>query len=468
MRMHVNQMECTLHMYTMMGEHVQRLPYTACNWQESLKQPGSMDCTVILDDDTWYGWFWTRLRPWKCILALQQGDQVKHAGPLTDLKWDATSRTLNLTCGGGLTLLTKRLVLRHELKDHWRDGRIRVDEKHPATNMQLEYRRTWWFAICARLIMETKQWGDLPIDLPDLEEPGDKQRTYYSWDLATVADRICDIMGLEGGNEIRFDPYIDEETGNLRFQMVAGKPYYSWDLATVADRICDIMGLEGGNEIRFDPYIDEETGNLRFQMVAGKPYLVSHEHQWSAVAPDSRVDLVSITASGANLTTQVWATAGKDNDETLMCRRTATPQDGYMLMQSSNTSHTTVSRLNTLQQHATAQLAGGYWPSESFELAVGEEYDIAVGDHADVRVSDDYLLNTLQQHATAQLAGGYWPSESFELAVGEEYDIAVGDHADVRVSDDYLGDQLLRLKITDIRGDVSKDMLTVTAVERST
>lgn len=374
MRMHVNQMECTLHMYTMMGEHLQRLPYTACNWQESLKQPGSMDCTVILDDDTWYGWFWTRLRPWKCILALQQGDQVKHAGPLTDLKWDATSRRLDLTCGGGLTLLTKRLVLRHELKDHWRDGKIRVDEKHPAANMRLEYRRTWWFAICARLIMETKQWADLPIDLPDLEEPGDKQRTYYSWDLATVADRISDIMALEGGNEIRFDPYIDEE-----------------------------------------------TGNLRFQMVAGKPYLVTAEHQWSAVAPDSRIDLVSITASGTNLTTQVWATAGKDNDETLMARRTATPQDGYMLMQSSNTAHTTISRLNTLQQHAAAQLAAGYYPTESFELQVGEEYDVHVGDHADVRVSDDYL-----------------------------------------------GDQLLNLKITDIRGDVSKDMLTVTAVERST
>lgn len=369
---HYNEQPHTLHMYTMMGRHLYQLPYTACSWQESLKQPGSMSAQVTLEGDTYYGRLWDMLRPWKCLVALQRGEWVRHAGPLTDLKWDAASRTLNLTCGGGLTLLTKRLVLRHELKDKWRDRQLKVDEKHPEPNMRLEYRRTWWFAVCARLIMETKQYGDLPIDLPDLEEPGDKQRTYYSWDLATVADRISEIMGLEGGNEIRFDPYLNT------------------------------------------------AGDLRFQMVCGKPYLVSNEHQWSAVAPNQRIDLVSVSASGAGLTNQVWATAGKDADKTLMCRRTGPIKDGYMLMQSSDTSHTTVSRLGTLQQYAAGQLAAGYWANESFELAVGEEYDIAVGDHADVRVSDDYL-----------------------------------------------GDQLLRLKITDIRGDVSKDMLTVTAVERS-
>ena len=369
----MNQMPCTLHMYTMMGEHLYRLPYTACSWQEGLKQPGSMSATVVLDGGTWwFGRLWEHLRPWRCLIALQKGDWVIHAGPLTDLSYDATGRSLSLTCGGGLTLLTKRLVLNRRLKTGWRDGTVLVDEEHPASNMVMEWRRTWWWVCICRLIEETKQWADLPIDTPPIQEPGDKQRTYYSWDLATVADRISDIMNLDGGNEARFDPYLTD------------------------------------------------TGDLRFQLLIGKPYLVTARHRWSAVAPDQRVDLVSIDAAGSNLTNQVWATGGKDADKTLICRRTAAPQDGYMLMQSSNTSHTTVSRLATLQQHATAQLAAGYWPSESFTLHVGEEYDVHVGDHADVRVSDDYL-----------------------------------------------GDQLLKLKITDISGDTGSDMLSVTAVERS-
>lgn len=364
----------TVHLYTMMGKHVTRLPYTACDWTESLKQPGSMNVTLDLSADTVRMGLWQSLHPWKCMLALQNGLQVKHAGPVTDIQWDAKSRRMQVTCGGGLTLLTKRLVLRHELKTQWRDRQLKVDEKNPEPNMRLEYRRTWWWAICVRLIEETKQWADLPIDLPTVTGPGDKQRTYYSWDLATVADRISDIMGLEGGNELRFDPYIDEE-----------------------------------------------TGDLRFQFVYGTPYLVTAEHQWSAAAPDSRIDLVSVKSAGTALTTQVWATGGKDADKTLICRRTATPDDGYMLMQSSDTSHTTVTRLSTLQQQAQARLAAGYYPTESFELQVGEEYDVHVGDHADVRVSDDWI-----------------------------------------------GDETLNLKITDIHGSVDSDMLTVTAVERST
>lgn len=362
---------CTLHAYRIVdGEHLYRLPYGSAQWQESIKQPGSMSVTAPLTREAKRLDLWSTLRPWKCMLALQRGRKVIHAGPLTDLQWDASSRSLSLTCGGGLTLLTKRLVLNAALKDGWRDGTVIVDEKHPSRNMVLEWKRTWWWVCICRLILETKKWQDLPIDLPAIEEPGDKQRTYFSWDLATVADRISDIMNLAGGNEVLFDPYLTTDD------------------------------------------------HLRFRMRAGKPELITTTHRWDTTLPGVRVDLASISGSGANLTNQVWATGGKDSDKTLMCRRTATPAAGYPLMQSSNTSHTTVERLSTLQQHATGQLAAGAWPDESFSLKVGEEHDVHVGDHAITRFSDDYL-----------------------------------------------GDQTLELKVTDISGDTGSDLLTVTCKE---
>ena len=362
---------CTLHAYAITtGEHLYRLPYGSARWQESIKQPGSMSCTVPLSREAKRLDLWATLRPWKCMLALQRGRDVIHAGPLTDLQWNAGSRSLSLTCGGGMTLLTKRLVLNRQLRDGWRDGTVLVDEEHPAANMTLSWRRTWWWVCICRLILETKQWQDLPIDLPAIEEPGDKQRTYYSWDLATVADRISDIMNLAGGNEVIFDPILTPD------------------------------------------------GRLRFRMRAGRPELITTTHMWDTVLPDSRVDLESVSGSGANLTNQVWATGGKDSDKTLMCRRTMTPLAGYPLMQSANTSHTTVERLSTLQQHATGQLAAGAWPDETFSLKVGEEWDVHVGDHAITRFADDYL-----------------------------------------------GDQTLELKITDISGDTGSDLLTVTCKE---
>lgn len=362
---------CTVHAYAIIdGTHLYRLPYSAAQWQESIKQPGSLSVTVPLSREAKQLDLWSTLRPWKCMIALQRGRSVIHAGPLTDLQWDAGSRSLSLTCGGGLTLLTKRLVLNAALKDGWRDGTVLVDEEHPAANMTLAWKRTWWWVCIVRLILETKKWQDLPIDLPSIQEPGDKQRTYFSWDLATVADRISDIMNLSGGNEVVFDPYLTPDN------------------------------------------------HLRFLLRAGKPELITTTHMWDTTLPDSRVDLESVSGSGSNLTNQVWATGGKDSDKTLMCRRTATPLAGYGLMQSANTAHTTVERLSTLQQHATGQLANGCWPDETFSLKVGAEWDVHVGDHAVTRFSDDYL-----------------------------------------------GDQTLELKVTDISGDTSSDLLTVTCKE---
>jgi hypothetical protein len=52
------------------------------------------------------------------------------------------------------------------------------------------------------------------------------------------------------------------------------------------------------------------------------------------------------------------------------------------------------------------------------------------------------------------------------IEVGEEYHVMPGDIADLRVDDDFMGEKLLHLKITDVSGDSSKDLLTVQARSR--
>lgn len=349
------------------GEHVMRIPYTSCSWSDSLNREGGMDVTVDYTAEAIASGLGSVLAEWRHVIALvDDHDGVRdviHAGPLTDHDWQADSRRLSLTVGGGLTLLTRRLVLNRRLRDAWRDMPVLVDETHPAGDMALRCTGSWR-DIAIRLILETLAWAPLAITVPQILNEGDHTRTYYAWDLATVADRLTELTTLEDGLEIRFDPYVDEQ-GRLFFGLIAAH-----DLAS--------------DPLRLD-----------------------------ATLPDVRCRLLGVSADGSTLTTQVWLTGGKDGDKTLMCRRTV---DSGLLLQSADTSHTTVERMATLQQHALGMLA---------------------------------------THA--------WCDEAVKLEIGNEHMVRPGDTLDVRVADDWLGERRLHLKITDVAGSSDTDWLTVTA-----
>lgn len=354
------------------GEHVMRIPYTACSWSDSLNREGGMDVTIDYTAEAIQSGLGSVLTEWAHIIALVDDHNgtrtVIHAGPLTGHDWDAEHRQLALSVGGGLTLLTKRLVLSRRLRDTWRDMPVLVDETHPAGDMALRCAGSWR-DIAIRLILETLAWDPLPITVPQILNDGAYARTYYAWDLATVADRLTELTMLEDGLEIRFDPYVDEQ-GRLFFGLIAAH-----DLA--------------GAPLRLD-----------------------------ATLPDVRCRLLGVSADGSALTTQVWLTGGKDGDKTLMCRRSVAKTP---LLQTSDTSHTTVERMATLQQHA---------------------------------------LGALATHA--------WCDEAYKLAIGCEHPVRPGDALDVRVADDWLGVTRLRLKVTDVSGTADSDWVTVTAQTRET
>ncbi|MDU2421306.1 MAG: hypothetical protein E7D48_04215 [Bifidobacterium scardovii] len=339
----------TVHAYAAVdGRHLTRLPYASASWSDSINEPGQMSVDMTMsslshrltvDGQS----IRAVLRPWRAILAVQRGMHVLHAGPVTGRKWDAANRKLSFTCGGGWTLLGKRLVLNHKLDASFQDGEILIDEDHPAGDWALKLKGSYR-DIARGIIAETLEWGPLPFALPPVEG-GAYTRTYGGWDLATCADRIDDLSNLAIGHEFRFTPRIDD-TGSLSFL------------------------LEAGTE------------------------LVDHEYDLDATIPGQRVALGSIDEDGAPMTCEVWAAGGKDNDKTVMARAQLPDQyrdPGLPVMQTSNTSHTTVSKVDTLRAYARAQCALGAWPDETFALTLGEEFDPHVGDHLAVRVDDDYL-----------------------------------------------------------------------------
>lgn len=350
----------TVHAYdAVTGRHIMRVPYTACSWSQSINEPGSMNTNVSwsTQSDQAASLLLDRLRPWKAILAIQQGPaNILHAGPITSRQWDSSGRKLSFTCGGGWTLLGRRLVLGHGLASNFHDGDVLIDEEHPVDDWALTLTGSYQ-DIIRGLIAETLKWGPLPFTLPAVEG-GAYSRTYYGWDLATVADRIADIADLQTGMEIRFTPHVNSQ-GILSFQ------------------------LEAAHE------------------------LTDHWWTWNTTLPGQRVMCTSYKDDGADIANDVWAAGGKDDDRTIMARAT-NPEPiaaGYPLLQAANTEHTTISILSTLQSYASAQATNDTTAGETWELKTGTEWPVHVGDWADVRLDDPLLGRHIAKLKITDISG---------------------------------------------------------------
>lgn len=318
------------------GSPVRRLRYSKLEWSDSVNEAGSLTATVVDRGDVDQA---AQLRPYGTVLAAIDGATVLHAGYVTGLKHDRASGSWEVTAGGGSTVLSKRLVLNRNLMTKWADGTVLIDEDNPPGDWVLTATGSYSDLISA-LVSETEAWGQLPID-PAAATGGDKTRTWDSWDLATVADRISDIGDLESGPEWRFDPYLTS-AGSLRFRQV-----------TSAD----------GGEI------------------------VDHEWAWSAVVPGSGVSLGDEDLDGSELTSARYLTGGKDEDRLLVAHSVGTSltSAGWPLLQTADTSHSQVSVLATLQAYARAAVAAGDSASLTTEVRVPAALPVHVGDHADVR-----------------------------------------------------------------------------------
>ena len=321
------------------GIHILRLPYTSAKWSDTLNDAGSLSVDVDYTDQAMQEGLRSRMRPWLTILALQDDAGIRHAGYLTDISWDAKARRLSLTCGGGMTILQRRLVLDHRLDAGWVDREVIADEEHPPELMCLHLEGSYP-DIIRGLVDETMQWGRLPITLP-ARQGGTLYRNYFAWDMAYVYDRIQDITQLQYGPDVRFDP------------------------------------------------IQDDDGSMHFNLISARG-IVDRTWRWDSSLPRVRVIPESDDLSGTDMTTQVYTVGGRGEDKTVMARRYITPPGG-MLLQCADTTHTTDGDIGSLQGYARARLSRDAWARQSLKLQVGDEYRVHVGDHVDLRPDDDYL-----------------------------------------------------------------------------
>jgi hypothetical protein len=319
------------------GAHVRRLDFSALSWSESINEVGSMSATVVDDGSIDPS---SCLRAYGTILAvLDENNAVRHAGYIKQWTYNKGDGTYSVSAGGGATILTKRIVLNHALASSWTDGTVVIDDDNPPGDWVLTADGSYSDLIRA-LIVETEKWGSLPIT-PASSTGGDKTRTWDSWDLATVADRISDIGDLDAGPEWRFDPQLSD----------------AWVLS-------------------FQQVTSADSGEI-----------VDNTWVWNALVPASGVVLGDQDADGSDMASACYMTGGKDDDTLLIAHSVgATLTDaGWPLLQVADTSHSTVSVLSTLQSYATATVSASDVPSGSVALTVPATSQVHVGDWANVR-----------------------------------------------------------------------------------
>ena len=217
-------------------------------------------------------------------------------------------------------------------------GGMSIFEKRLVINYALN---STWRDLQSKLIRETLKFGTLPV-VPAALTGGDKTRTYNSYDFKTVAERLKDIGNLENGPEYRFDPSVDE-FGAISFAHVAS---------------------------------------------ADDGEIVDNHWIWNALVPTSGVILEDEDADGSEMCTQSYGTGGKENDTLVVARAVSSSltSKGWPVLQNANTSHSSVSNVNTLRSYVRSDVRTGDNPQRTIALQVEiGRYAVHVGDWCDVR-----------------------------------------------------------------------------------
>jgi hypothetical protein len=346
------------------GDRIQILPALAGSWSEELNDSGELSCTVslrnpavkrmMLDESAAVG---------KAFLAAVEGDTVLQAGPIWNHEWDGTARKLTLHGAGMLSYFDHRVVLPvlsgRLPTDPTTDTRYMPQDLDPESEYPwpTDTRRSLQ-GIMVGLFEQALSWpsGNVPLTLPTVI-PGDAERAYRGADVAPVGERVRELTQVLNGPEVRLTgQWLPDHTG------------LSW----VAE-------------------IGTPT----------EPLLYSPQRPIFYIGVDkSSITNVRVNVSGTRLASQSFASGGRAADKSLAAVSTdpLLTSAGYPLLEVVDSSRSTVTNAETLQEYSDELVLRGRRPTQTWRFTHNvstQPYlsSFRAGDFAEVRVVDDPYLS---------------------------------------------------------------------------
>ena len=344
------------------GRRITQIPVSDCNWSVQHRGTGDISIDIPLDADefavlerSWVGglyfgegavvspetfpvaatpvWrpgdglrpeFLSAIEPARCFMAVLEDDLVIEAGPIWS--WDYTH---------GGTLRVKALGMRSLFDHRYVMGLLAED--------WASWEQTWsgmsLGTIAKRLVAlaMSHTGGALPIDLPADEtaaDDADHTRTYRGHELATVLSRLDQLMDVQNGPDIAFEPYLTTDRLGVRWRMRVGT----------------------------------EAQPMLYQR--------GDDHVWDSSAPQGGVSGLSVSRDATGLAMRSWVTGAGQDEALLMARREPAQigevdlrDVGFPLLEFSE-SRSSVERQRTADQWAAGNLRALLRPMQTWSCDV--------------------------------------------------------------------------------------------------
>lgn len=334
------------------GRRIQTLSVESGTWTDVLNAVGEVQVTVSLrDPDTLKLGLAESALPGKAFLAAVDGDTVLQAGPIWLHDWNADEGTLRLVASGMWSYFDHRTLLPVLA------GRLPSD---PTTDTNFSIAggtASSLQGIVRALVAQAQTWtgGNVPVVLPTAIA-GTSERAYRGIDLAPVAQRIREITQVEGGPDVRFRPRWTTDKLGIQWLLEIGTP--------------------------------------------------TEPELFSAVRPvfnvgvaDSSVSAFRVNVNGTQLASQSFATGGRSTDMSLVATATdaTLTNAGFPLLESVDSSHSTVELVSTLQGYANEMVLKGRKPTQTWSFTHNLRTQpflgsFSSGDYALVRVKGDHYI----------------------------------------------------------------------------
>jgi len=336
------------------GRRLQTLPVMTGPWSDQIHVAETITVTVDLNDaDVRDLDLDSSAAPAQSFLAVRENGRIVAAGPIWTSVYDRPKRTLTLRAAGMASLFNHRLILPVLAAsigvDQWTvpdplDSTKTIPNPALATVLNGISLGT----MAKRLVQQARTWtgGNVPIEFqPD--EAAARTKTYDAVNFKPVWEACTDIMNMDDGPEINFQPLDTDDLLGVKWLM--------------------------------------ETGTVAEPLITSTSIV-----DWDLTAKESPISDFQITTDATKMGSLAWQTGGAQNS-TVVVSRAYDPtlvSAGYPLMELSDSSHSTVDRQDTLDDYATADVIAGRRAVEVWSFSVKAYPTDQLGNPAGPRVGD--------------------------------------------------------------------------------
>jgi hypothetical protein len=329
------------------GRRILDLPFSSVSWDKRRNRPETLSVTTtLLDPDVRALDLRNAGSPVKAFMAVLEGDYFCGAGPIWGHEYDQDSGALSMTAAGAGSWLHHRTVLPALAAGI--DPALFVvpdpaDTSKTMANPALATTVTgaWLGTIMKRLVQQALSWpgGGAPFVLPD-DVAGIHERTYDGLDLIPVGEAIEALGDVENGPDHELTPRFASDRLGVEWLLRHGSPTQPQLRATAI-------------------------------------------HRWDLSAASRSARGLKVTVDGSSMTGLAWATGGRSSDSAIVERFTgnALTAAGYPLLETVDSSHTSVSERATLRSYAAERVRLGQTPGELWTFEVRKDSAPSFGEY---------------------------------------------------------------------------------------